>query len=89
VTLCREPPLGSNMANTDLTQPLYVIPEPKESASWTTSSTVFAAGAQATLSLRMVDPDTGLGYVVIEGLPEKCEVRGLAQCCTGPYVEPT
>jgi hypothetical protein len=84
VSLCQSAPVGDSVGNDDDTAPSHTFPGRSSSASWTTSSTTWGAGAQAELDFAAIDPDDGFGYVVIE-LSTKAETRGLCMCQAGPY----
>lgn len=83
-TLCRTPPTGTDFIITVAATPTNVLSNPNVSTSWTTTSTTWAAGASASLSLRVAD-DEGISFLVIEGT-EDMETRGMCKMHIGAYV---
>ncbi len=81
VSLCRHPPAGSSKSITDVDAPGYVLVGPYETATWSTGSATWALGDVHQFDTKMVDPYSGIGYLVIEG-ESNLETRGLAQCST-------
>jgi hypothetical protein len=77
VSLCARPPVGLGLIN-DGTATLYGLTSPYSQQEWSTSSTTWGAGAAALLDAGVVDPATGIGYLVIEG-EQYLETRGLAE----------
>jgi hypothetical protein len=78
VSLCARPPVGLGLIN-DGTATLYGLTSPYSQQEWSTSSTTWGAGTAALLDAGVVDPGTGIAYVVIEG-EQYLETRGLAEC---------
>lgn len=86
VSLCSKPPYGSSFTITDASSPTYRLNGEYERVSWTSTSTTWGAGTLDSVSLRVIDPSKGEGYIVIEAA-DKTETRGLALCQVGPWVE--
>lgn len=79
VTLCRRRPTGSSRYITDVDAPEYQLVGPmSETLSWVVTTAVWGAQAGADLSIRAIDPFTGVGYLVVEAEPN-VEYRGLTQ----------
>jgi len=77
ISLCRHPPIGSSLSQTDTTIPTFVLVGPYESDDITVASSTWDSYG-GTLDLKMCDPGTGIGYIVIQG-QQKIETRGFAQ----------
>jgi hypothetical protein len=69
VTLCSNRPVSSSY--TDVAFTAFV-----SQASWSTTSTTYVTGAEATLDLGVIN---GTGWLAIE-ITEHCATRGLTQC---------
>jgi hypothetical protein len=75
-------PAGTEWENTT-TNPRF--PGPYSQATWTTASTTWQTGADATLNLDVKDLELGFAFLVIEA-NGPAEIRGLAKCIEGARV---
>lgn len=86
ITVCRFPPTGTSRIITDLDAPTYLLQGPmSETEEWSVTTTTWGMGADATVSIRVADPDTGIAYVVVEG-QANVESRGV-NWALGVYAE--
>lgn len=86
-TLCRRPPTGSSLLWEDADAPTYRLNGASATLEWETSSTTWAVGSRKRLDISILDPGTGMGYLVLEG-ERYLETRGMAMCQTAPTYDP-
>lgn len=84
VSLCRERPTGSSWVIGDPDAPAYQLNGPYDQVEYSVSSTTAAITALGELTLKVVDPHSGIGYIVIEG-EENAQTLGLAMCQVGEF----
>lgn len=86
VSLCRHPPLGSASYDTDTTTPSYVLVGPTDTQSVSTTTSANYVSGTVELSLRVIDPASGEGFIVVE-VNNKAITRGIAGALVLAYDE--
>lgn len=80
----RRPPTGSSFTWTTAATPEYTIPTPREYVTFSLSASAGWASLTAqTIDCRAADPDTGEGYLIMEG-EKGIETRGYSVLYLGP-----
>ena len=86
VTFARRPPTGSSLIWPTAALPESTIPSPSVSLDFSLSASAgWAALTAQTLDCRIADPDTGIGFLILEGT-KGIETRGYARLDLGPLV---